>query len=84
MSKRPTPPLQRWSAHQEVLLNLLLRKETVVSTSGDERQKGLTCSVKRTSNLEARIISLSSARSGEIVSCRFDPTAQNNCCMLDG
>ncbi|KIM52636.1 hypothetical protein SCLCIDRAFT_140740 [Scleroderma citrinum Foug A] len=51
--------------------------ELVISSSGDDRQKGLVRSIKRTSNLEAPIISLSGAHSGEIVSCRFDPTGQH-------
>ncbi|KAI6166222.1 hypothetical protein EDD17DRAFT_1546269 [Pisolithus thermaeus] len=84
MSKRPTLPsndgaLVRWSRSDS-----LLRNEMVISTSGNDHQKGLICSVKRTSNPEAPIISLSGARSGEIVSCRFDPTAQNiTACSTD-
>ena len=37
--------------------------ELVISSSGDDRQKGLIRSIKRTSNLEAPIISLSGAHS---------------------
>ncbi|KAI6100737.1 hypothetical protein EDD16DRAFT_1653614, partial [Pisolithus croceorrhizus] len=51
----------------------------VISTSGDDHQKGLIRSMKRTSNLEASIISLSGAHS------RFDSTGQNiAACSTDG
>ncbi|KAH7926782.1 WD40 repeat-like protein [Leucogyrophana mollusca] len=49
----------------------------IAISSGDDRQKGLIRTIKRTSNLEAPIISLSGSHSGEIFSCRFDPTGQN-------
>ncbi|KAH9972977.1 WD40 repeat-like protein [Lactifluus volemus] len=52
-------------------------QQLAISSSNDERQKALIRSVKRTSNLEAPIISLSGAHSAEILSCRFDPTGQN-------
>ncbi|KAF9498859.1 WD40 repeat-like protein [Pleurotus eryngii] len=51
--------------------------QLAISSSNDERQKGLVRTVKRTSSLEAPIISLTGAHSGEILSCRFDPTGQN-------
>ncbi|EIW76251.1 WD40 repeat-like protein [Coniophora puteana RWD-64-598 SS2] len=47
-----------------------------ISSAGDDK-KGLIRSVKRTSSLEAPIISLSGSHSAEILCCRFDPTGQN-------
>ncbi|KAJ7919459.1 WD40-repeat-containing domain protein [Mycena leptocephala] len=44
---------------------------------GGDKNKGLIRTVQRTSGLEAPIISLAGAHSGEILSCRFDPTGQN-------
>ncbi|TFY67898.1 hypothetical protein EVG20_g3758 [Dentipellis fragilis] len=52
-------------------------QQIIISTSNDERQQGLIRSVKRTSSLDAPIVSLSGAHSAEILSCRFDPTGQN-------
>lgn len=52
-------------------------QQLAISSSNDERQKALIRSVKRTSNLEAPIVSLSGAHAAEILSCRFDPTGQN-------
>jgi len=51
--------------------------QIAISSSNDDRNKGLIRTVQRTSNLEAPIISLAGAHSGEILSCRFDPTGQN-------
>ncbi|KAK7062405.1 WD-repeats-region domain-containing protein [Favolaschia claudopus] len=52
--------------------------QIAISSSGDgDKNKGLIRSVQRTSSLEAPIISLAGAHSGEILSCRFDPTGQN-------
>ncbi|KAF8651096.1 hypothetical protein AX16_004896 [Volvariella volvacea WC 439] len=51
--------------------------QIVISSSADERNKGLVRTIQRTSNLEAPIVSLAGAHSGEIFSCRFDPTGQN-------
>ncbi|OCH94548.1 WD40 repeat-like protein [Obba rivulosa] len=51
--------------------------QIVISSSNDERQQALIRTVKRTSSLEAPIISLSGAHGAEILSCRFDPTGQN-------
>ncbi|KAF8914412.1 WD40-repeat-containing domain protein [Gymnopilus junonius] len=51
--------------------------QIAISSGKDERSKGLIRTVQRTSSLEAPIISLSDAHSGEILSCRFDPTGQN-------
>ncbi|KAJ7098546.1 WD40-repeat-containing domain protein [Mycena belliarum] len=44
---------------------------------GGDKSKGLIRTVQRTSGLEAPIVSLAGAHSGEILSCRFDPTGQN-------
>ncbi|CAA7259323.1 unnamed protein product [Cyclocybe aegerita] len=51
--------------------------QIAISSSNDDRNKGLIRTVQRTSNLEAPIVSLAGAHSGEILSCRFDPTGQN-------
>jgi len=51
--------------------------QIAISSSNDERQKGLIRTVKRTSGLDAPIVSLTGAHSAEILSCRFDPTGQN-------
>ncbi|KZT36669.1 WD40 repeat-like protein [Sistotremastrum suecicum HHB10207 ss-3] len=48
-----------------------------ISSGNDDKQKGLIRTVKRTSSLEAPIVSLAGAHGGEILSCRFDPTGQN-------
>ncbi|KAJ7739156.1 WD40-repeat-containing domain protein [Mycena metata] len=50
--------------------------QIAISSDGD-KSKGLIRTVQRTSSLEAPIISLAGAHSGEILSCRFDPTGQN-------
>ncbi|KAJ3478467.1 hypothetical protein NLI96_g9731 [Meripilus lineatus] len=52
-------------------------KQIAISTSNDERQQALIRTVKRTSSLEAPIISLTGSHSAEILSCRFDPKGQN-------
>ncbi|KZT60846.1 U5 snRNP complex subunit [Calocera cornea HHB12733] len=46
-------------------------------SSGSDASKALVRSVKRTSSLDAPIVSLAGAHSSEILSCRFDPTGQN-------
>ncbi|KAJ6529186.1 WD40-repeat-containing domain protein [Mycena vulgaris] len=51
--------------------------QIAISSSDSDRSKGLIRTVQRTSNLEAPIVSLAGAHSGEILSCRFDPTGQN-------
>ncbi|KAL5529928.1 hypothetical protein ACEPAF_6185 [Sanghuangporus sanghuang] len=51
--------------------------QIAISSHGDDSKKGLIRTVKRTSGLEAPIVSLSGAHSAEIMSCRFDPTGQN-------
>ncbi|KAJ7681884.1 WD40-repeat-containing domain protein [Mycena polygramma] len=49
----------------------------IAISSGGDKGKGLIRTVQRTSGLEAPIVSLAGAHSGEILSCRFDPTGQN-------
>ncbi|KAF8318125.1 WD40 repeat-like protein [Clavulina sp. PMI_390] len=51
--------------------------QIAISSGRDEKSQGLIRTVQRTSNLEAPIISLSGAHTGEILSCRFDPSGQN-------
>ncbi|KAI0832783.1 WD40 repeat-like protein [Trametes gibbosa] len=51
--------------------------QIAISSSNNEREQGLIRTIKRTSSLEAPIISLSGSHSSEIMSCRFDPTGQN-------
>ncbi|KDQ64104.1 hypothetical protein JAAARDRAFT_144544, partial [Jaapia argillacea MUCL 33604] len=75
MSKRGAP-----SSSDGVLIKRIRSaspesQQIAISSTNDER--GLVRSVKRTSGLEAPIISLSGAHSAEILSCRFDPTGQN-------
>ncbi|KAF9562460.1 U5 snRNP complex subunit [Agrocybe pediades] len=48
-----------------------------IAISSGKESKGLIRTVQRTSNLDAPIVSLAGAHSGEIMSCRFDPTGQN-------
>ncbi|KAI0068506.1 WD40 repeat-like protein [Artomyces pyxidatus] len=52
-------------------------QQLAISTSNDERQQALMRSVKRTSSLDAPIVSLAGAHSAEILNCRFDPSGQN-------
>ncbi|KAF9059354.1 WD40-repeat-containing domain protein [Rhodocollybia butyracea] len=49
-------------------------REIAISSNNDPRNKALTRTVPRTSGLEAPIISLAGAHSGEILSCRFSPS----------
>ncbi|KIK98204.1 hypothetical protein PAXRUDRAFT_824113 [Paxillus rubicundulus Ve08.2h10] len=77
MSKRGAPPLGQGALVKRARSNEPPTNQIVISSSGDDRQKGLVRSVTRTSSLEAPIISLSGAHSAEIFSCRFDPSGQN-------
>ncbi|KAG6369475.1 WD40-repeat-containing domain protein [Boletus reticuloceps] len=77
MSKRGTSPPGDGQLVKRARSSTPPRAQLVISSSGDDRQKGLVRTVKRTSNLEAPIISLTGAHSAEILSCRFDPTGQN-------
>lgn len=49
---------------------------TVASSGEGQRKNALIRSVKRTSSLEAPIVSLSAAHGGEITACVFDPSGQ--------
>ncbi|KAH7912924.1 WD40-repeat-containing domain protein [Hygrophoropsis aurantiaca] len=76
MSKRGASPPLQGTLIKRTRSNSPPTMQIAIS-SGDDRQKGLIRTIKRTSNLEAPIISLSGSHSGEIFSCRFDPTGQN-------
>ncbi|GJE87415.1 WD40 repeat-like protein [Phanerochaete sordida] len=52
------------------------QQQMIISSAG-EKEQGLVRTVKRTSALEAPIVSLSGSHSAEIMSCRFDPSGQN-------
>ncbi|KAI0034346.1 WD40 repeat-like protein [Vararia minispora EC-137] len=52
-------------------------QQVAISSSNNQREQALIRSVKRTSSLEAPIVSLAGAHGAEILSCRFDPTGQN-------
>ncbi|KAH8106504.1 WD40 repeat-like protein [Phellopilus nigrolimitatus] len=51
--------------------------QIAISSAGDASKQGLVRTVKRTSGLEAPIVSLAGAHTAEIMSCRFDPSGQN-------
>lgn len=63
MSKRGTSPPGDGQLVKRARSNTPPRSQLVISSSGDDRQKGLVRSVKRTSSLEAPIISLSGSHS---------------------
>ncbi|KAJ3734604.1 U5 snRNP complex subunit [Lentinula guzmanii] len=52
-------------------------REIAISSNNDPRNKSLIRSVQRTSGLDAPIVSLAGAHSGEIFSCRFSPSGQH-------
>ncbi|KAK8854476.1 hypothetical protein IAR55_003214 [Kwoniella newhampshirensis] len=57
---------------------------TVASSGEGQRKNALIRSVKRTSGLEAPIVSLSGAHGGEITACKFDPSGQTlAACSVD-
>ena len=70
MSKRGTSPPGDGQLVKRSRSNTPPRTQLVISSSGDDRQKGLVRTVKRTSNLEAPIISLSGAHSVSGVNVR--------------
>ena len=70
MSKRGTSPPGDGQLVKRSRSNTPPRTQLVISSSGDDRQKGLIRTVKRTSNLEAPIISLSGAHSVSGVNVR--------------
>ncbi|TDL30025.1 WD40 repeat-like protein [Rickenella mellea] len=49
----------------------------IAISSNKDGNKSLIRTIKRTSGLEAPIVSLAGAHTAEILSCRFDPTGQN-------
>ncbi|KAG5634679.1 hypothetical protein H0H81_001129 [Sphagnurus paluster] len=78
MSKRgPSAPPMQGTIIKRVKPDAPPSNQIAISSSNNERNKGLIRTVQRTSGLEAPIISLAGAHSGEILSCRFDPTGQN-------
>ncbi|PPQ71590.1 hypothetical protein CVT26_010558 [Gymnopilus dilepis] len=77
MSKRPPSPPQGGAVIKRARATPPPSNQIAISSGNDERSKGLIRTVQRTSNLEAPIVSLADAHSGEILSCRFDPTGQN-------
>ncbi|KAF8885740.1 WD40-repeat-containing domain protein [Infundibulicybe gibba] len=77
MSKRGTSPPVEGTLIKRARATPPPSNQIAISSSNDERQKGLIRTVQRTSSLEAPIVSLAGAHSGEILSCRFDPTGQN-------
>ncbi|WVQ95280.1 hypothetical protein IAU59_002375 [Kwoniella sp. CBS 9459] len=57
---------------------------TVASSGEGQRKNALIRSVKRTSGLEAPIVSLSGAHGAEITACKFDPSGQTlAACSVD-
>ncbi|KAF8076838.1 WD40-repeat-containing domain protein [Lyophyllum atratum] len=78
MSKRGhSPPPSEGVLIKRVKAVATPSNQIAISSTNDLRNKGLIRTVQRTSGLEAPIISLAGAHSGEILSCRFDPTGQN-------
>ncbi|EGO02288.1 hypothetical protein SERLA73DRAFT_104685 [Serpula lacrymans var. lacrymans S7.3] len=77
MSKRGASPPPEGALIKRARSGSPVTSQMVISSGNDDRQKGLIRTIKRTSSLEAPIISLSGAHSAEILSCRFDPTGQN-------
>ncbi|KAK4690079.1 Prp8 binding protein, partial [Tremellales sp. Uapishka_1] len=49
---------------------------TVASSGEGQRKNALIRTIKRTSGLEAPIVSLGGAHAGEITACKFDPSGQ--------
>ncbi|KAI0797179.1 WD40 repeat-like protein [Abortiporus biennis] len=78
MSKRgASPPPQGGALVKRARSSSPVANQIAISSSNDERQQALIRTVKRTSSLEAPIISLAGSHGGEILSCRFDPSGQN-------
>ncbi|EIN11048.1 WD40 repeat-like protein [Punctularia strigosozonata HHB-11173 SS5] len=77
MSKRSASPSQSGALVKRARGSPQPETQLAISSSNDARQQALIRTVKRTSNLDAPIVSLSGAHSAEILSCRFDPTGQN-------
>lgn len=77
MSKRAPSPPPNGTLVKRVKSDTPPPNQIVISSSGDDRSKGIVRTIQRTSGLEAPIVSLTGAHSAEILSCRFDPTGQN-------
>ncbi|KAL7422589.1 hypothetical protein Q5752_003237 [Cryptotrichosporon argae] len=57
---------------------------TVASSGEGQRKNALVRTIKRTSGLEAPIVSLAGAHGGEITACKFDPSGQTlAACSVD-
>ncbi|GMK57632.1 hypothetical protein CspeluHIS016_0404660 [Cutaneotrichosporon spelunceum] len=57
---------------------------TVASSGEGQRKNALVRTIKRTSGLEAPIVSLAGAHGGEITACKFDPTGETiAACSID-
>ena len=64
MSKRgASPPLNGGTLVKRARSNEPQANQIAISSSNDERQKGLIRTIKRTSNLDAPIVSLTGAHS---------------------
>ncbi|KAF8827297.1 hypothetical protein HHX47_DHR5000939 [Lentinula edodes] len=79
MSKRPVSPpgggaLIKRAKSSSDGSGASTTREIAISSNNDPRNKSLIRSVQRTSGLDAPIVSLAGAHSGEILSCRFSPS----------
>jgi Prp8 binding protein len=70
MSKRAAPPPEDGVLVKKARPSTPPSNQIVISSSNDERNKGLVRSVKRTSNLDAPIVSLAGAHSVSVTSAR--------------
>ncbi|WWC71215.1 uncharacterized protein I206_105168 [Kwoniella pini CBS 10737] len=91
MSVRKSPPpsgpgsaiIKRARVNDEDVENGTMTM-TVASSGEGQRKNALIRSVKRTSGLEAPIVSLTGAHGGEITACKFDPSGQTlAACSVD-
>jgi Prp8 binding protein len=72
MSKRgASPPPNGGAIIKRARSNEPQANQIAISSSNDERQKGLIRTVKRTSNLDAPIVSLTGAHSVRVATCTF-------------
>ncbi|KZT29477.1 WD40 repeat-like protein [Neolentinus lepideus HHB14362 ss-1] len=77
MAKRPPSPSSSGALIKRARSNSPEGQTQQLIISSSNHERGIVRSIKRTSNLEAPIVSLSGAHSAEILSCRFDPSGQN-------
>ncbi|KAJ3823105.1 U5 snRNP complex subunit [Lentinula raphanica] len=78
MSKRPVSPPTGGALIKRAKSSLNDdTREIAISSNNDVRNKSLIRSVPRTSGLDAPIVSLAGAHSGEIFSCRFSPSGHH-------